>query len=424
MGQKFWFKLDNAAKLYPAIANSRWMSMFRLSVEMEDMIDPALLQQAVDRVMPRFPTMNVQLRAGLFWYYLEEVSRQLPVRQDSGHPCMPFSKEKDGRFLIRVFYYRHRISVEFFHVLTDASGGMAFLKTLTVQYLRLKGQNVQFDHGALNIDDTPSKEETTDAFQTIPLPRVRISRTVDKAYHFPATRELPHTLNVISASMPADLLLQKAREMKVSLTEYLVSLILQAADQCQRREGKRTMRPIRVSVPVNLRPYYKTSTLRNFSSFVNPFIDPRLGEYSFEEICRCVHNFMAYHCTQKQLSAAVSTNVSDEKYLFIRLVPLFIKNMVISSVFRRSGDLHFTSTFSNLGKTEMPTGSEAHIRRFEFLLGVPYAPVCNCACVTTGNDMRLTFSGNIRETTLPRALLCRLVETGIPVEVESNCQED
>ena len=97
---------------------------------------------------------------------------------------------------------------------------------------------------------------------------------------------------------------------------------------------------------------------------------------------------------------------------------------MISSVFRRSGDLHFTSTLSNIGRTGIPTGAEKLIRRFEFLLGVPYAPVCNCACISSGNELRLTFSRNIHETALPRTLLSTLVEMGIPVTVDSNDQED
>ncbi len=424
MAQKFWFKLDNAAKLYPAIANSRWMSMFRMTAELEDDVDPSLLQQALDQVLPRFPTMNVGLRTGLFWYYLEQMPSPLQIRADSGHPCMPFSKKRDGGFLLRVFYYRNRISAEFFHALTDGTGGLAFLKTLTVQYLRLKGHTVSFDQGALDIADPPTEEETQDAFLKIPLPRIRINRSIEKAYHFPATREIPHTLNIIAASMPCDQLLQNAREMKVSLTEYLTALMLYAAYRQQMQDGKKKLRPIRVSVPVNLRAFYGVCTLRNFSSFVNPTIDPRLGEYTFPEICQVVHNFMAHHCTKKQMSAAVATNVSDETYLAIRLVPLFIKNLVIGHVFRNSGDLHFTSTLSNIGKTGIPTGAESLIRRFEFLLGVPYAPLCNCACVTTGNELRLTFSSNIRETDFPRLMLCQLVEMGIPVTVDSNQQED
>lgn len=424
MAQKFWFKLDNAAKLYPAIANSRWNSMFRLTAEMTEEVDPLILQKALDETLPRFPTLNVRLRSGLFWYYLEEMHEQLPVRPDIGHPCMPFSKKRDGCFLIRVFYFGKRISAEFFHVLTDASGGLRFLKTLVVRYLQLMGHPVSFDQGALDIASSPTEEETQDAFRTIDLPDVRINRSVQKTYRFPSTAEIPHTLNIIAASLPCDALLEKAHQMHVTLTEYLVSLILYCAYQSQLTEQKKRLWPIRVSVPVNLRGMYGIDTLRNFSSFVNPSIDPRLGEYTLEEICRCVHDYMAYHATKKQLSAAIATNVSDEKHLLIRLTPLFLKNFVISNVFRRSGDLHFTSTLSNIGKCALPTGSEAFIRRFEFLLGVPYAPVCNCACITTGNELRLTFSRNIRETTLPRKLLCTLVEMGIPVSVDSNHQED
>ncbi|MEZ4627989.1 MAG: hypothetical protein R2912_07880 [Eubacteriales bacterium] len=45
--------------------------------------------------------------------------------------------ENDG-FCMRVRYYHNRIAVEFFHVLTDGTGGQVFLQTLVAEYLRLK----------------------------------------------------------------------------------------------------------------------------------------------------------------------------------------------------------------------------------------------------------------------------------------------
>lgn len=423
MAQSFWFKLDNAAKLYPAVATSRWSSNFRMSAELESPVEPEILQQALDLTIPRFPSMNVQLKAGVFWYYLEQTPKRLLVQQDSGHPCMPFSNKRDNGFLLRVFYFRRRISVEFFHVVTDGTGGLTFLKTLLVTYLRLLGHDVSYDNGALDISSTPDEEETIDAFQHIPLPDVRISRKHERAWHFPATRAIPHTLNLVAASIPADALLEEAHRMQVTFTEYLTALILYTACQCQAAEKKKPM-PVRVSVPVNMRGFYPIATLRNFSSFVNPGVDPRLGEYTLEEICSCVHNFMAYHLTKKQLSGAIATNVAEEKPILIRLAPLFIKNLAIASVFRRSGDLQVTSTLSNVGRTGIPTGADALVRRFEFLLGSPYAALCNCACICSKDEVRLTFSSNILETTLPRRLLCTLVEMGIPVTVESNDQED
>lgn len=423
MPEKRWLKLDNAGKLYPAIANSRWSSAFRISAEMYEDVDPAALQEAVDRVLPRFPSLKVRMRTGFFWYYLEEIKEPLSVRPDVGHPCMPFRFRQNHGYLLRVFYYRKRISVEFFHSLTDGSGGLTFIKTLTAEYLRITGVPAAFDHGALDPREAPRPDETKDAFLSMKLPSVRVSRKETRAYHFPGTAEIPHTLHTVAASIPVGPLLEKAKETGVSLTEYLVSVIIWCAYRDQLERQIRKKRPIRVSVPVNLRRFYPSPTMRNFSSFVNPGIDPRLGEYCFEEIAREVRSYMRYFVNPKLLSATIATNVADEKNLFVRLVPLVIKNWVIGGIFRRAGDKLVTATLSNLGVTEMPTGAEKAVRRFEFQLGCPSMPLCNCGCITNGQELRLLFSSNIRETTLPREMLRFLVEEGVPVEVESNLED-
>lgn len=417
-----WFKLDNAAKLYPAVSTSRWSSTFRVSAQLYEIVDPGRLQKALNRVLPRFPALKVRMKTGIFWYYLEENPVPLAVRPDIGHPCMPFRFHQDHGYLLRVFYYRQRISAEFFHALTDGTGGLTFIKTLTAEYLRLGGHEVAYDQGALNPVDSPDPRETQDAFMHMPLPRVRISRRETRAYHFPATSEIPHTLHTIAASIPCTSLLEQAKKMHVSLTEYLTSIILYVAYLDQEKRGGKKRRPIRVSVPVNMRSFYETPTLRNFSSFINPVIDPRLGNYTFAEIVRDVHAFMQYHLNPKLLCATIATNVADEKSLFIRLVPLFIKNLAIGSVFRQAGERLFTSTLSNLGRTATPTGAETLIRRFEMQLGSPSLPLCNCAAISTGNELRLVFSSNIRETILPREMLRFLVSQGIPVTVESNME--
>ncbi len=424
MRGKRWFKLDNAAKLYPAVSSFRWSSAFRISAELTETVDPKRLQQAADNVLPRFPSLKVRMRSGLFWYYLEEIQEPLIVRQDAGHPCMPFRFRQDHGYLMRVFYYRNRISAEFFHSLTDGTGGLTFIKTLAAEYLRLGGKKVQFDHGALRPLDKPVQDETQDAFLKMPLPHVRASRKEEAAYHFPATPEIPHTLHIIAASIPCAPLLEKAKELNATLTEYLVSVMLWTAYQSQEAGHPRRKKPLRVSVPVNMRAFYPTRTMRNFSTFVNPGVDPRLGDYTFEEIAGEVHAYMKYAVNPKLLSAVIATNVADEKNLLVRLVPRVIKNLVISGIFHQAGDKLVTSTLTNLGRTEFPTGTERLIRRFEFQLGSPSSPLCNCASVTTGNELRLVFSSNIRETTLPREMLRFLVERGVPVTVESNWEDE
>lgn len=272
-----WFKLDNAGKLYPAIATSRWSSIFRVSAVLKEPVAPDALQSALDRVLPRFPSMAVCMRRGIFWYYLEANDRPLRVAPDTGHPCLRFRWKENNGYLLRVLYYQRRISVEFFHSLTDGSGGFVFLKTLTAEYLRLKGARILPGEGVLDVKRKPSPGEIEDAFQRVPLPKVKLSRRDSPAYRLPGELEPPHTLHVIAALMPFDKVNEQCKRLGATVTEYLAAAILFSAYQIQRREGKRKIRPIRVSVPINLRNLFQTETLRNFSSFVNVEIDPRLG---------------------------------------------------------------------------------------------------------------------------------------------------
>ena len=74
-----WMRLDNAALIFPASLRRHWSNAFRISLNFPDPVDPALLQQALDRVAPRFPSICVRLRRSAFWYYLEELPKP-PVK--------------------------------------------------------------------------------------------------------------------------------------------------------------------------------------------------------------------------------------------------------------------------------------------------------------------------------------------------------
>ena len=68
-----WMRLDNAAKIYPAAKRRKWNNVFRLSATLTQPVDPVVLQAALDKTAPRFPSIAVRLRRGVFWYYLEEI---------------------------------------------------------------------------------------------------------------------------------------------------------------------------------------------------------------------------------------------------------------------------------------------------------------------------------------------------------------
>ena len=133
-----WLRLDNAALIFPAVRNSRWVNTFRLSADLKDPVDPGVLQQAVEDLMPRFPSFYLRLGTGLFWYFLEEVKEVPKVRPEYAYPLTHMSVKEQRRCCFRVLYHEKRVAVEFFHVLTDGSGALIFFKNLLAQYIWLR----------------------------------------------------------------------------------------------------------------------------------------------------------------------------------------------------------------------------------------------------------------------------------------------
>ena len=46
-----WMRLDNAALIFPATQNSRWVNTFRLSADLAETVDPALLGQDASNII-------------------------------------------------------------------------------------------------------------------------------------------------------------------------------------------------------------------------------------------------------------------------------------------------------------------------------------------------------------------------------------
>lgn len=225
-----------------------------------------------------------------------------------------------------------------------------FLKTLTAEYLKRKeGIEIPCEYGVLNCAEEPDPEEMEDAFKRYARFKALKSRKESKAYHFEGTPEPPDFISVITGQCPADKVLQMARERHVTLTEFLVAVTILALSECQKRSSRRVERPVKVSVPINLRKYYPSKTMRNFSSFVNPGIEPRYGEFSFEEILEEVHHFMCMNVKEKYLNAIMCKNLSSEMNPALRAVPLFLKNIALNIAFRKYGDNVISATLSNLG---------------------------------------------------------------------------
>lgn len=416
-----WLKLDNSAKLYPAVKTKNWSNVFRLSVTLHEKIDPDVLQSALNVTVRRFPSIAMKLCKGLFWYYLEATDAP-EVIPEKPYPCSKMTPRDLRKCAFRVLYYENRIAVEFFHSLTDGNGGMIFLKSLAAEYLLQKSRiEIPYENGVFDRREKPSKAEMEDSF--LKYDGVTASPRDDGiAYQIKGTKETQDFRNVITGIVNLDDALKTAKSYKVSLTVFLVSVMIYSIQQIQDKEirSKRKQKPVKVLVPVNLRKYFTSDTLRNFVLCISPGIEANMGEYKFEEIVQIVYHQMKLQLTEKQMRAKITTNVRTEKNRFLKILPLFIKNIGMKIAFSRVGEKTTSITMSNLGAVNVPDKMADYVKRFDFTLGVQYTGSNNCGIISYKDKLYINIIRNIRETELERIFFSNLVNFGIAVSVESN----
>lgn len=417
-----WMRLDNAAKIYPAARRKHWSNIFRLSATLTEEVDVAVLQTALDVTVRRFPSIAARLRRGIFWYYLQQLPHAPAIQAEQSYPLPHMNPQDIRKCALRVVVYKNRIAVELFHALTDGTGALIFLKTLVAEYLQEKyGIAIPAQNGILGRLEAPSADELEDSFQKYAGP-ISASRRESNAWTLSGTPESPQFLHLTCFQIPVQPVLELAHTYHVSLTAFLCAVMLQALQTLQQEKvpNIRWRKPLKVLIPVNLRNLFPSKTLRNFALYTTPEITPRLGQYTFEEICKAVHHRMGLEINPKVMSTKIATNVGSERILAVKLMPLFLKNLVMKAIFDTVGERKSCLTLSNLGMVTVPEEMASYVQRFDFILGAQAASPYNCGVLSYDNTLTVNFIRNTREPDLEMHFFKALQSFGLPVTVESN----
>lgn len=417
-----WMRLDNAAKIYPAAISNSWSSVFRLSATLNEQVDPQVLESALDITVRRFPSICARLRKGLFWYYLEQVPKAPKLLSEGSYPVSNMPKKEVRQCAFRVFVYDRRIAVEFFHSLTDGTGGMVFLKTLLAEYLHQKHSiAIPTGDGILGRLEEPSREEMEDSFQKY-TGTVAASRSESTAWKLTGTPEPDGQRNLVCLRLNTKNVLDAAHNYGVSATTFLAAVMMQAIMNLQKEKVpvQALRKPIKVQIPVNLRRLFPSKTLRNFALYVNPEIDPRLGNYSFRELCQRVHHHMGMEVIPQHMRARIAANVGSERTWIIKVLPLFLKNLALRTAFNMVGERKVCLSMSNLGAVKLPEVMQPYVDRFDFILGAPALTPVNCGIVSYGDMLNINFTRSIKESELELHFFRVLQQLGLEATAESN----
>ena len=417
----FWFPLDNAAKIYPSNLTKEVTTVFRLSVVLVQAVKIQAFYRALTQIEQRFPYFKVQLKRGFFWYFLEHIPLRIPVEVDDKRPCRKFPK---GKLLVRILIAGKKISVEFSHILTDGTGAFEFMKTLLIYYSRELGADLPSGFDYYRPGDPVSEEEFEDSYnryfkQEIP-PMVKRS----KAFHLPFSLKPKPRFGVRNYIVPLHALKALAAEKGVTINDYLVAIYLFALQEIHEELGTlsrfKKQKNIRIQVPINLRRVFPSKTMRNFSLFVMPEIDLRLGHFTFDEILKTVFHQIRLETDEKLINKNISRNVRSEKKLFIKSIPLILKNFILKLKYYSLGASQYSGVITNLGKATLPPETEHLIDHFVFTPPPPNKLLkINCGAIGFKDKLVLSFGRVARSKILEEKFIGFLKDHKISVQPEA-----
>ncbi len=451
----YWNKLDNAAKMYSAVSREQATNVFRLSVQLSSPVEPDTLQTALEQALRDMPSFQVKLRKGLFWHYFETNFAAPRVRQDYTYPCAKIDRNITNGYLFRLTYFSCHVHLDMYHVLADGSGALQFLKLILAYYLEQQHPGTPFaqllpdgewgfsrggqeENSFLHYrapQTAPSSGDGTgpvgsgalgagaeaSAPAFVPKEQPKTASAIPKglqAYRIEGVKVLGGELKMITGVCSAKGLIGLVKAAKKPVTAYLTALLIYSIYR-QSFQYHQQNRPVSVCVPVNLRNFFPSSTLRNFFSNVSVTLDLFRKNPSFEEILEQTTDQLAKKQESTALEAKMKGNAHVEQSMLIRIIPLFLKRMVLGLMYRKNDKLH-TSSLSNLGRIVLPEEFAPYVLRFEAHLPVsPRQPVKLGVC-SYGDNMAFTFSCALEETDIPQFFFRFLQQQGLEITIGCN----
>lgn len=404
-----WSRLDNAAKIFPPTARGTATGVFRLSCELNEQVDPDLLQQALDLTLPGFPHLLMVMRRGLFWHYLEQTPQQPLVVPEHTPPCAPLY-ENSASLLFEVSYWQHKINLSMFHVLADGSGAITFFTALVTRYLLLCHPGVIEQPPP----HAPISRREADSFQKYYTPVHSRPVKITRAYRLRGPHKEDHTLRILEGVADVNTVLEAAHRYNTTLTVYLAAVMMSAIyKEMYIRHAKR---PIVLTVPVDLRSYFPSDTTRNFFGTIRVSYNFRERNGDFPDIIETIMGCFRSELVPQKLATRMNAMAALEHNPLIRPIPLPLKNLIL----RISGgiaDLGETAVFSNIGKFKLPEEFAPFIRGFGVFMSTDRLQLCTCSY---GNSLHFGFTSSLASTDVQRHFFQMLTAQGIAVEIRSN----
>ncbi len=356
--RKKWYKLDNVGKFYSSIADKKAQGVFRFSASLLDDIDETILQQAFDETINIFPNFNVNLKKGIFWYYLDETNKKYRVSKENMPICFNLYKSSNS-FLYRVSYYKNRINFESCHIITDGRGSIEFFKYLISSYIKIR---YNLNISVLSNSYIEKEEDSFLKYYKKIKTKNKI-KNINNIYTYKA-RKLKNKTSFLEMHLPLDKVLNKTHEYNTTLSALIIAILIYSIKDTMSEEELNKY--IKIDVPVDLRQYFKSASSKNYFGLTSVIYKFSSRNDTLEDIIKQVSEQLKNNLTKDKLIIRVNQMVAFEKNIFCRFSPIFIKNIVLK-VINNFTSMMNSSCVSNLGIISFDKEIEKYINNINVL---------------------------------------------------------
>lgn len=412
----YWRKLDDQAKVFSLASNSKYCSVFRLSVILKMKVEEEILQKALESTIEKYKVFKVKMRKGLFWYYLEENPKSPIITIEKDYPFRKINTKENNDYLFKVTYFENKINVEFFHALTDGNGGALFLKDLVYRYLEIKYSN---ELDSTYINEEKILQESENAYKKNYKKHIKKDSSLQRAYKIQGELLPKGQVAINHFNINLDEFKKNSKSKGCTLSMYIVSMIAYSIYEENYRlyEGKK---PLNLCIPINLKKYFPSETISNFFSYMMVNLNFRKHHaYSFDKIQEFVKKEFDKKLKLEKILETMSSDAGMTNNIFVRIVPLMIKKIAV-----RLGSLevkrHFTMTISNIGPIQIDNKYSKYIEKFLVILSPDWAEGIKCGICSYENNLIVTFATLLKESNIEKRVSKLLLEDNIEFRVEGN----
>ena len=410
----YWMKVDNAGKVFHAVSNYSRSSTFRLSMYINEEVDPYTLQQALNYTLPRFESFKVKIKNGLFWNYFVTNNNRCLIEQENSH-IGQYVMKNPSHYCFRVMYYGRRITLETFHAISDGTGASEFLKSIVYEYLKLRGNNINSE-GKILIDKPSNLYENSDSFLISSSPEKKLGDAEIKAYSLPGDIYPNNWSSFVIASIDLNKVKDLAKEKNCTLTMYIAALYLLSLYKAE-PDARMSKKPFILMIPVNLRKYFDSKTVRNFALFIKIILPLNGKVWNLDSIIDEIRPQFEKQLNKEFLQRRINYYVAFEKNFAIRILPLFIKNLAFKFIYFLQSNRIITTYISNLGQIDLPKDMYNYVNDVDF---VNAGEKLYMTMATIQNKLNIMFSTRLRDHSIIYTFLKELQEKGIDIVLQTN----